>query len=140
MSRITVRAAIALALLAVIICLIHQRFSDNIKEVGMSNSHSDADVINELRQAGDLCTSPRNIDFYLYFPTRNGADAMGALLVADGYATHIRPAATDKSWLCLASKDLVPDLTTLTPISNNLTKLCANRQGDYDGWECKVIR
>jgi hypothetical protein len=57
-----------------------------------------------------------------------------------GYTVEVKKAAKGNDWLCLGTKQVVPDLSTMQGITHGLSALAGSLQGVYDGWEAKVER
>ena len=72
--------------------------------------------------------------FYLYFPSENGARDAAARLNQQGYGVTVRPGADDINWLALASRSLADD-TELDEAEEALEQLASNLGGEYDGYE-----
>ena len=94
----------------------------------------DAALIEHLRASNADLSKPHEIDFYLYLPTEDVANAVLARAQADGYRGDVSLSADGHGWLCLLHKDLVPVHATMTEQRRVLTKLAADAGGDYDGW------
>ncbi len=79
-------------------------------------------------------------DFFLYFPTAEGAERAAATLRSEGYRVVTRLAADDRNWLALASRE---DPGRLSPgdvdsIEERMFALAGALGGDYDGFERDV--
>ena len=79
-------------------------------------------------------------DFYLYFPTQQGAERAAAALRDEGYAVVVRLAADDINWLALASRESPARLSRddLDAIEERMFALADSLGGDYDGFERDV--
>lgn len=79
-------------------------------------------------------------DFYLYFPTQQGAEQAATTLRGEGYAVVVRLAADDINWLALASRESSAQLSSddLDAIENRMFALADLLGGDYDGFERDV--
>jgi|SRR5712671_864020 len=98
----------------------------------------DEAVIVQLRKAGSDLAKPHTIDFYLYFPTESAADQAATRIRQTGFQAEVRRAAKGEDWLCLGTKMVIPELTTIRGITRDLDALAKSLHGDYDGWEAKV--
>jgi hypothetical protein len=95
-------------------------------------------VIIQLRKAGSDLSKPHTIDFYLYFPGQSAAEQAAARMRQTGYTVEVKRAAKGDDWLCLGTKQLIPELSTIQAITRGLNALAASLHGNYDGWEAKV--
>ena len=83
---------------------------------------------------------PIRADFFLYFPTAEGAARAAATLRNEGYSVETRLAADDTNWLALASREDPGRLSPgdLDAIEERMFALAAALGGDYDGFERDV--
>jgi len=103
-------------------------------------SDPDAAVLEQLKKAGSNLSKPHKIDFYLYFPDENAARRAAKEIKDAGFGTEVRPAATGSDWLCLATKTMVPELSSLKKIRSDFTSLANAEKGEYDGWEAAIVK
>ena len=94
----------------------------------------DAALIEHLRASDADLSKPHAIDFYVYLPTEDAANAVLARAQAAGYRGDVSISADGNGWLCLLHKDLVPAHATMTEQRRVLTKLAVDAGGEYDGW------
>jgi hypothetical protein len=94
----------------------------------------DAALIEHLRASDADLSKPHKIDFYLYLPNEDAANAALARAQAVGYRGDVSISADGNGWLCLLHKDLVPVPATMAEQRRVLTKLAADAGGEYDGW------
>jgi hypothetical protein len=99
-----------------------------------------SEVLVQLRQQGSNLGKPHSMDFYLYFPTRAAADAAAGDLRTHGFAVTVDRAAAGKTWLCLATRRLVPDERLLDQWGQWFRHVILSHRGEYDGWESSVER
>src|SRR3981189_1026855 len=72
-------------------------------------SSKDGQVIAQLKKFGSDLSRPHPIEFYLYMPTREGADRVVANVRALGCGIKkVDRAAAGPGWLVLATKTMVP--------------------------------
>jgi hypothetical protein len=76
---------------------------------------------------------------YLYFPTEEGAKAVGELLRDRGYEVHIRKSAADENWLLLATSCMPETKEQMNDLRNEMEDLAAKFDGEYDGWEAPAV-
>lgn len=98
----------------------------------------DQAVLDLLSQGSADLTRKRPITFWLYFPTRKGAESAGSRLTRLGFSSECEKAAGSKRWLCLATKDLVPRIGELTSIRRTMDRIAGEFGGKYDGWETEL--
>ncbi len=79
-------------------------------------------------------------DFFLYFPTAEGAERAAATLRGEGYSVATRLAADDTNWLALATREDPGPLSPgdLDAIEERMFALAGVLGGDYDGFERDV--
>lgn len=91
-----------------------------------------------LEDHGDLLSLPRQIDHWAYFAARDGAAAFTVRIERDGFR-HELPEATDEDdFVVRFSRDDRPD--ELDEVTIMLARLAREQGGEYDGWECPVVR
>jgi len=112
------------------------------KPGGLRSMQTDPDesALKQLRDVGSDLTRPHAIDFYLYFSTQENAKAAQNELVALGFSALVRPGALGNDWLCLATRELVPTHEHFALVRAYLIAIADRLDGEYDGWEAKVIR
>jgi regulator of RNase E activity RraB len=96
-------------------------------------------VFETLREEGSDLSRPRSTDFYVYFRTREGADAAAEAVRAEGY--DVRSSAdpeSERPWLVLASRQLVVEEGSIEEAEAFFRKLAEQHDGEYDGWETGV--
>jgi hypothetical protein len=82
----------------------------------------DEAVIIQLQKAGSDLSKPHSIDFYLYFADESAAQQAAARMRQTGYQAEVKRAAKGEDWLCLATKQVVPELN--------------HDSGDHTRFEC----
>jgi hypothetical protein len=92
----------------------------------------------QLRKAGSDLTKPHTMDFYLYFPSESAARQAAARMEETGFQVEVKKAAKGNDWLCLGTKKVIPELSTIQGMTRDLSSLAKSLGGDYDGWEAKV--
>jgi hypothetical protein len=109
------------------------------KENDGSLSKSDRDAVNVMREAGDNPALPRPVDFYIYFGSREQADATAEQLQSDGFEVRTKRAAKSSSqWLLLATKSTALTEDSLQKTQIRLEETAAAHGGVYDGWEAPI--
>lgn len=102
------------------------------------NPGPDSAVIRLMNKYRSDLTKLRPIWFYLYFPSKENAFIAKSELIASGFSVEIEKSATDSTWLCLATKEMIADDKELTKLRRYFTKLTGNLNGNYDGWETQM--
>ena len=72
-------------------------------------------------------------DFYLYFPTEDGAQAAGEFCRAEGNSVDVRLGADDVNWLTLVRRDV--DRADFDAAECAFEDLARRFGGEYDGFE-----
>lgn len=99
----------------------------------------DEAVLNLLQRSSADLSKERLIHFYLYFPAQEKARMAEEELMNLGFSTECDESSYNgENWLCLASKNLVPDYRTLTKVRKKLEYIARNHDGKYDGWETEL--
>lgn len=107
---------------------------------GTMAQDGDAQVIEQLRQAGSDLSKPHAIEFFLYLPNEAKAREASTQLQAQGYETSVRQGATGSEWLCLATKSMVPTHMALLRAREELGVLASRLEGEYDGWGAPIVK
>lgn len=99
----------------------------------------DAQVLEQLRDAGSDLTKPHPVQFFLYFPTEASArEAAGQ--IGELYQITVDRAADGPDWLVLAERSLVPTLSAFTEARERFEAVALRLGGEYDGWGAGVVR
>ena len=100
----------------------------------------DQAVLVQLRKAGSDLAKMHAIEFFLYFPSQDSAEQAKNQVLTAGFQAEVKRAAQGDSWLCFATKQIVPELVTLQKIRKGFDALAASLGGDYDGWGTPVVK
>jgi len=100
----------------------------------------DQSVLVQLRKAGSDLSKPHNIEFFLYFPTRAVAEKAASPIRNAGFEVDVKRAAQGDTWLCFATKTMVPELPDLQKIRRNFVTLAISMNGEYDGRGTQVVK
>ena len=95
----------------------------------------DEAVLNLMNDFNVDLSKKSMISFYLYFPTQEKAKIAENDLTNLGLEVECSQSSDEKNWLCLASKDLVPNFSSLNSIRKKLESIASKLGGFYDGWE-----
>jgi regulator of RNase E activity RraB len=102
-------------------------------------SSPDQMVIAQLQKAGSNLAKPHAIEFFLYFPTESAANQASARIRDAGFQSEVKKAAQGDTWLCFATKEIVPTQDALETIRNDFGALATSLGGEYDGWGCPMV-
>jgi regulator of RNase E activity RraB len=91
-------------------------------------------VLYHLRRLGADVSKPREVEFFIYIPTEEGAYRVAAQLQKEGFDVHVDPSGRGEEWLCFATKMIVPSLDEMNRISDHFANLAESQGGTYDGW------
>jgi hypothetical protein len=97
-------------------------------------------VLDQLKRAGSNLAKPHDIEFYLYFPTEEAANAAAKEINIEVDRLKVRVGADDVNWLCLGTKSMLPKADELRRLRTRFIEITNRYQGEYDGWECGVVR
>jgi regulator of RNase E activity RraB len=100
----------------------------------------DQSVLLQLRKSGSNLSKPHKVEFFLYFPTRPVAEQARFKILAAGFEVEVERAAQGESWLCFATKEMIPALGDLQRIRQNFEALGRSMNGEYDGWGTAVVK
>ncbi len=95
----------------------------------------DEAVLNLIYRSNADLSKQRLVNFYLYFPTKENAEIAAVELIDLEFTIDCIDSSGKKDWLCLATKELVPNLKNLTSIRKILERIASKLNGVYDGWE-----
>jgi hypothetical protein len=103
---------------------------------------SNQKVINQLLSAGDNLSQSRQVDHWLYFPTKNDRDSFSIYAEKQFFKIEDKNYLKDEKMpfqLKISRKDKV-DIESISTITLQLRKEATKDHGDYDGWETMVIK
>jgi regulator of RNase E activity RraB len=99
----------------------------------------DQSVLVQLRKSGSDLSKPHNIEFFLYFPSQSVAEKASLNIRDAGFEVEVKRAAQGDSWLCFATKTMIPALPDLQRIRQSFMALAGSMDGEYDGWGTQVV-
>jgi hypothetical protein len=102
-------------------------------------SDPDQAVLTQLRKAGSKLAKPHPVEFFLYFPSEALGNKAAAQIRSSGFHVEVKPGAQGSGWLCLATKQIEPELQSLQQIRAEFTTLANSLGGEYDGWGTPVV-
>jgi hypothetical protein len=100
----------------------------------------DQQVLDQLKKAGSDLSKLHNIDFFLYFSTKDLANDAAKSIEGDVDAVKVELGADKQTWLCFANKRMVPDHDKLVALRKRFNEVARKGQGIYDGWGTEVVK
>lgn len=99
----------------------------------------DRSVVEALEHHGDPLTVRRRVDHWVYFPNSGARSSFAEAVRSLGFETIDLEPASDESTLGLQihRMDSV-QLEAIHELTNRLTGLAEEHEGEYDGWETSV--
>ena len=112
---------------------------DGRRRAARDAAQPDATTLAALARAGSDLRQPHDLEFFLYLPTEAAAGHIAATLGTDGFATRVSRDESGREWLCLATRQMRPDLSELRLLRIRLSALASAAGGEYDGWGATVV-
>jgi hypothetical protein len=106
----------------------------------VKNATADAQTLRALREGGADLSKSTDVEFYLYFRTRDAAERAGHSAQLPGFSATIKRGQAGTNWLCLLRGRMVPSEDEIGAASARLQLLADSFEGNYDGWEAKVTK
>ena len=104
----------------------------------VGTAEADAATLRALRDAGADLTKETEVNFYLYFPTREAAQRAAEQARTPSFTATVRKGALGDSWLCFVTAQMVPSESAIRSAATRLQAVAASNGGEYDGWEAAV--
>jgi Regulator of ribonuclease activity B len=98
----------------------------------------DAQVLAELAEAGSDLSKEQRLEFFLVLPTESAAREAAAQIESMGFKAEAIAASPQASWVCIATKSMLPQLQTLESLSGQFRAIATSLGGEYDGWGSPV--
>lgn len=105
----------------------------------VAHSARDAELFSQLDRLKPDLSKPRHTVFYLYFPSREQAEAADVGLAGSSlgsessFATEI--AEAEREWRLKAEAVMVVNPERIASLRRELIVVAAKNGGEYDGWE-----
>lgn len=118
------------------------RIWQNLQKLRRQKNDSwDERLIDQLRKRGSDPFKPHDVDFFLAFPTPDGAMEVEKLLKVDGFDAEIvdTPDNGELRYVLHAHKSMQLTVPDMQELSRKLTDAAILRQGRYDGWSAKEV-
>ena len=105
------------------------------------NDSWDERLINQLRKRGSDPFKPHDVDFFLAFPTPDGAMEVERQLKSEGFDAEIvdTPENGELRYVLHAHKSMQLTVPDMQELSRRLTEAATERKGRYDGWSAKQV-
>lgn len=102
---------------------------------------ADMQLIDTLEQHGDPLTVEREVTHYACFDDPETAEAFAAAAGPEGFETEVREPDEENERFCvvLTHRSAV-DMDTIGAITQTLAERAAELDGEYDGWECALVK
>lgn len=102
---------------------------------------ADARTLRGLVEAGADLAKPTEVNFHLHLPSEGHAASAADVARREGFAAEVRPPVDGHTtWLCLASRRMVPERAAIDAAVRRLDDLATSFGGEFDGWEAAVTR
>ena len=118
------------------------RIWQNLQKLRRQKNDSwDERLIAQLRKRGSDPFKPHDVDFFLAFPTPEGAMEVDRMLKAEGFDAEIvdTPDNGEQRYVLHAHKSMQLTVPDMQELSRRLTEAATQRQGRYDGWSAKEV-
>ncbi len=103
--------------------------------------YKDIVLLGQLMKQGADLRQPRHVLYFLYFASREAAEAGAAEGVAAGYACQVREPLPEYpgQWSLVCERpDAVLDIPTVRDADDLFQGIADRLDGDFDGWEAAV--
>jgi len=118
------------------------RIWQNLQKLRRQRNDSwDARLIDQLRKRGSDPFKPHDIDFFLAFPSQEGAEDLAKQLRTEGFDADVvdEPESGDLRFSLHLHKSMKLTVPDMQELSRRLTEAATLRQGRYDGWSAKQV-
>jgi hypothetical protein len=95
-------------------------------------------ALDQMTEAGADLAQARDVDFYLYFPSRPAAEAAAHEVTGHGFLVAVPETEGDGLWLLPARTSLVVSVDELHATEATLAMIALRHGGEYDGWDAPV--
>jgi cbb3-type cytochrome oxidase subunit 3 len=118
--------------------LLQQRAKRLAEAANLDLPDLDAEVLSEMAAAGLDLSKEQRLEFYLVLPTERAARDAAVQLGSMGFETEAISAEPEASWVCLATRPMVPKLEYLKNLREHFNAIATSLGGQYDGWGSPV--
>lgn len=105
----------------------------------LASPSPDSQVIEQLRKAGSNLGKAHDIEFFLYFPGKEQAEAAQKDLQGQGFTSEVRRASKGPDWLLFLTRSMRPAEPALREVRATLSSTASRHGGTYDGWGAQVV-
>lgn len=108
---------------------------------GKSDWHrmTNRQLVNKLCELGDNLEKSRTVKHWIYFSSAESRDLFKEKVQNDGFHIEEQGTSGDKYSLIISRIDFV-QLHSISDVTDYLVEASQEYDGDYDGWETKVIK
>lgn len=96
-------------------------------------------LVDKLREHGDNLEQARTVKHWIYFSSEESRNLFKGKVQRDGFVIDDQDLQDNKYSLVISRSDFV-QLHLISEVTDYLTTAAQDFQGDYDGWETKVIK
>ena len=101
----------------------------------------DCDVVDSLEEQGDALTTAREVRHYAYFEDRATAESYALSGEEEGFEAEVtEPSAEQEAFTVQLIHQSAVDLDTISQTTQSLAERAEELDGEYDGWECKLVK
>lgn len=117
-------------------------FTFLLPDVAQRHSISNRRVCEALESHGDSLAEPREIDHWAYFADADARDLFVARVATQGFALREAwgPDEDSEHYVAQVFRIDAPAFARIDAITHPLLQAALELDGDYDGWECAVIK
>jgi uncharacterized protein (DUF924 family) len=99
-----------------------------------------AEIVERLSQHYSDLDSEHALDFFFYLPSAEHAESIADRLRGAGFEAALRACDESTRWLCVATKQTIPDEEGLNYYGEWFRILAREYEGVFDGWESNVLQ
>ena len=118
------------------------RIWQNLQKLRQQKNDSwDAQLIDQLRKRGSDPFKPHDVDFFLAFPSHEGAELIATRLRGEGFDADVTdtPENGELRFSLHAHKSMQLTVPDMQDLSRRLTDAATEQGGRYDGWSAKQV-
>ena len=142
----TIRPAILVAATLVLVAAARRARRNKARRDGVleelrapiGSPEADRQTLRALREAGADLAKATEVNYYMYFPSREAADLAATEVSTSDFSAVVREGAQGDAWLCLATARMVPSESAILACSARFLGIAQALGGEYDGWEAAV--
>ncbi len=108
------------------------------RSVNIMPKTADTAAIAQIQKLRPGLSGSCPISFYLYFSSKDDAAKSASELKKMDFGVKVTPSIGVNNWLCLATKEMVPEKSKLTNLRSDMIDIAFKYGGTYDGWEAEI--